>query len=139
MPTARDGAVPWYRRSSGVLPRQDPRGAISVEIAAALNDVAGAVASARCMDDVLATIADRARWITGAEKAVAVLTDETGDSLDVDTVVVRGELARHLQGSGWLGPLRMQERVDQFGGWRAVESRPSEGTARAVVRHTGSD
>ncbi len=101
---AREDSVPWYRRFSGAIPREDPRGAISVEIAAALNDVAGAVASARCMDDVLATIADRARRITGAEKAAVVLTDETGESLDVDTVVVRGELARHLQ-DWWLARL----------------------------------
>lgn len=104
MPVSRDTAVPWYRRLSNVLPRQDPRGAISIEIAAALNDVAGAVASARCMDDVLATVADRARRITGAEKAAVVLTDETGEGLDVDTVVVRGELARHLQ-DWWLARL----------------------------------
>ena len=40
---ARDDAVPWYRRSSGVLRCHDPRGAISVGITAALDDVAGVV------------------------------------------------------------------------------------------------
>jgi len=105
-PAPKDDAVPWYRRLGGA-PREDPRGAISVEIAAALNDVAGAVASARCMDDVLATIADRAKRITGAEKAAVVLTDETGESLDVDTVVVRGQLTRHVQ-DWWL------QRLDEL-------------------------
>jgi two-component system sensor histidine kinase DegS len=90
-------SAPWYRRLTGASSRPDSRDAINTEIVAALNDVAGAVASARNVDDVLATIAERAKRITGAEKAAVVLTDETGESLDVDTVVVRGELARHLQ------------------------------------------
>ena len=99
--SAPKGDGPWYRRLSTVLPRQDYRRAINAEIVAALNDVAGAVASARGADDVLTTIAERAKQITNAEKAAVVLVDDTGESLDVDTVVVRGEMARHLQ-DWWL-------------------------------------
>lgn len=101
---SRDGGVPWYRRLRGGFPRQDAREAINTEIVAALNDVAGAVASARSFDDVLATIADRAKRITKAEKAAVVLTDDSGEGLDVDTVVVRGEISRHVQ-DWWLARL----------------------------------
>jgi signal transduction histidine kinase len=100
-PVSKNEAVPWFRRLGGVFPHQDPRHVINAEIVAALNDVAGAVASARCVDDVLATIAERAKRITSAEKAAVVLIDETDESLDVGPVVVRGELARHVQ-DWWL-------------------------------------
>lgn len=94
-----DGSL--RRWLADVLPRHQSRRAANAEIIAALNDMTGAVAGAHGADDVLVTIADRAKQITNAEKAAVVLTDESGAGLDVDTVVVRGEMSRHLQ-DWWL-------------------------------------
>jgi len=130
VPAPTDQHVPWYRRLTGIAPRQDSRDAINTEIVAALNDVAGAVASARGVEDVLATIAERAKRLTDADKAAVVLTDETGDSLDAGTVVVRGEIARHLQ-DWWLQ--RLDELcVDTFATGEAVMERHEEDQAWLV-------
>jgi signal transduction histidine kinase len=111
----------WFRRLAGILPRQDTRRTINAEIIAALNDVAGAVAGAHGAHDVLVTIADRAKQITQAEKAAVVLTNETADALGVDTVVVRGEMARHLQ-DWWLA--RLDElRAETFASGETVMER----------------
>jgi signal transduction histidine kinase len=124
---ASSGERSWFRRIAGVLPHQEIRRNISAEIIAALDDVAGAVAGAHGAHDVLATIADRAKQITQAEKAAVVLTDETAEGLDVETVVVRGEMARHPQ-DWWLERLDAL-RVEAFASGETVMERHGEDDA----------
>lgn len=91
-----------------------------------LNEVAGAVSTAMSVEEVLDVIVDRAKLITGADKAVLVLTDDHGESLDFDSMVVRGARDQHLQ-SWW------QERLEAIGthlsqaGEVLIEEHPEHG------------
>ncbi len=80
------------------------RGKRQAELITALNDVASAVSSTLSLDDVLETIVSRAKVITNTEKAALVLTQEHSDSLDAETLVVRGSRAEHPE-EWWAGEL----------------------------------
>lgn len=68
-----------------------------LDLVAILNEVAGAVSSAMEVEDVLRIIVDQAKQVTDTEKAVLVLTDQHHDTLDLDTLVVRGSRSVHAQ------------------------------------------
>jgi signal transduction histidine kinase len=105
-PTGPDGgrvvALPGKMASTGVkrlwtsLMGSSTRRA-PTELIAALNDVASAVSSTISLDEVLETIVERAKWLTNTEKAALILVHENTDSLDADTIVVRGRREQHLQ------------------------------------------
>lgn len=67
------------------------------ELITSLNEVADAVSSALGVEEVLECIIARAKRISDTDKAVMVLTDEHGDRLDMDTIMVRGRRQQHLQ------------------------------------------
>lgn len=92
--------------ASMILGKQRPHG--QVDLIASLNEVADAVSSALGIEQVLECIVERAKRISDTDKAVLVLTDEHGSSLDMDTIMVRGRRQQHLQ-EWW------QERLDALG------------------------
>lgn len=67
-----------------------------------LNDVAAAVSSTLSVDEVLRTIVERAKRVTNTDKAVLLLTSEHGESLDFETLNVRGAIAEHPE--DWWSP-----------------------------------
>jgi len=67
------------------------------ELVASLNEVADAVSSALSLEQVLECIVDRVKRISDADKAVLVLTNEHDDTLDMETIVVRGNQQQHPQ------------------------------------------
>jgi signal transduction histidine kinase len=67
------------------------------ELISSLNEVAYAVSSAMSVSDMLEVIVDRAKLITDTDKAVLVLSDDHGDGLDLETIVVRGRREQHEQ------------------------------------------
>ncbi len=67
------------------------------DLIAALNDVASAVSSTIALDTVLDTIVERAKRITNTDKAALVLTHDHSESLDNDTLVVKGSRDEHPQ------------------------------------------
>lgn len=91
-----------------------------------LNEVAGAVSSARSVDEIVATIVRRAKDITDSDKAILLLTEEHSRHLDLDTIVVRGRRLQH--GEEWWGPMldRLGERVFSAG-QPCVERHPEFG------------
>jgi signal transduction histidine kinase len=64
---------------------------------ATLHEVADALSTARCVEDVLQAIVDRAKSITNTDKAVLLLTDDHDANLDLATMVVRGARVQHSQ------------------------------------------
>jgi len=95
------------------------------ELIATLNEVADAVSSAMSVEAVLDVIVDRAKRITDTDKAVLVLTDEHGEQLDLDTIVVRGRRGQHAQ-EWWESRLEsLGERVFETGE-PAMEPHPEE-------------
>ena len=107
----KGGLVPLYRRNDhtvdvrmgahrrwydSLLPAGRRR--TQSELIAALNDVAAAVSSTISLDEVLETIVERAKWITNTEKAALLLTEDHSQSLDIDTLVVKGSREEHPQG-----------------------------------------
>ncbi len=75
------------------------------ELLASLNDVASAVSSTLSVDEVLNTIVDRAKRVTSTQKAVLLLTGEHSETLDFDTLTVRGS-RDELPESWWAGRIR---------------------------------
>lgn len=75
---------------------------------ASLNEVADAVSSAIVVEEVLECIVERAKSISDTDKAVLVLTDDHGSTLDMETLVVRGRRSQHPQ-EWW------QERLEALG------------------------
>lgn len=86
----------------------DRRRAPQAELISTLNEVADAVSSALSVEEVLEVIVERAKRVTDTEKALLVLADEHSERLDIDTIVVRGQRARHPQ-EWW------QTRLEQLG------------------------
>ncbi len=107
-PNPSDSVTARPNRSAGLVERlravgrrytahgrdSDP---IELDLIATLTEVAEALSSAMKVEDVLDIIVDRAKAITDTDKAVLVLTDRHDDSLDMDTLVVRGSRSEHLQ------------------------------------------
>jgi signal transduction histidine kinase len=83
------GPRPFWRRGSSR--------SHEAELIASLNDVASAVSSKLSLEEVLRTIAERAKLVTNTDKAALVLTGSHGESLDLDTLVVRGQRSEHPQ------------------------------------------
>jgi len=78
------------------------------ELITSLNEVAEAVSSAISIEEALSAIVERAKRVTDTDKAVLVLTDEHGDGLDLETIVVRGRRQQHPQ-EWW------QQRLEELG------------------------
>jgi len=92
------GAKPWWRR----LGRRNGTVGIHDQLIASLNDVAAAVSSTLSVDEVLKTIVERAKRVTNTDKAVLLLTSEHGETLDFETLNVRGAIAEHPE--DWWSP-----------------------------------
>jgi signal transduction histidine kinase len=92
------GATPWWRR----LGRRNGTVGIHDQLIASLNDVAAAVSSTVSVDEVLKTIVERAKRVTNTDKAVLLLTAEHGETLDFETLNVRGAIAEHPE--DWWSP-----------------------------------
>lgn len=96
-----DGAAGLVERLRSVgkryIPRSRASDPIELDLIATLTEVAEALSSAMRVEEVLDIIVDRAKAITDTDKAVLVLTDQHDDSLDLDTLVVRGSRSQHLQ------------------------------------------
>lgn len=89
---------PWWRRlgrGNGLTTPHD-------QLLNSLNDVAAAVSSTLSVDEVLKTIVERAKRVTNTDKAVLLLTEEHSDTLDFDTLNVRGARAEHPE--DWWSP-----------------------------------
>jgi signal transduction histidine kinase len=86
------GVKRWWAHLTSTPTRRRP-----TELIAALNDVAAAVSSTIALDEVLETIVERAKWLTNTEKAALVLVHEHTDTLDDETVVVRGRREQHSE------------------------------------------
>ncbi len=85
--------------------RMSPRRLLQDELLASLNDVASAVSSTLSVDEVLNTIVDRAKRVTSTQKAVLLLTTDHSDTLDFDTLTVRGS-RDELPEEWWAGKIR---------------------------------
>ncbi len=94
---ARSRAPGWVRR---LCARFTSRAAAD-DLLASLNDVASAVSSTLSVDDVLSTIVERAKKVTDTQKAVLLLTSEQSETLDFDTLTVRGSRLEHPE--AWWG------------------------------------
>lgn len=103
-PSGFDGVV---RAARGLF---RPRGVLQAELIATINEVADAVSSAMNVAEVLDVIIDRAKRITDTDKAVLVLADEHGETLDLDTIMVRGRRGQHEQ-TWW--EARLNELADR--------------------------
>ncbi|MGV8083358.1 MAG: histidine kinase [Coriobacteriia bacterium] len=77
------------------------------ELIEMLGEIADVVSSAS-VEAVLAGVAARAKRVTDTDKAAIVLADPLGVRLDLDTIVVRGQRAVHLQ-QWW------QDRLEELG------------------------
>lgn len=98
---------PWWRRlgrRNGVVTPHD-------QLLNSLNDVASAVSSTLSVDEVLKTIVERAKRVTNTDKAVLLLTTEHGETLDFDTLNVRGARAEHPE--DWWSP-RLQAMASEI-------------------------
>ncbi len=95
-----DGGAPFAELIRGLGARLSHR-RTQAELIRSLNDVASAVSSKLSIDDVLDTIVERAKRITNTDKAVLVLTAEHSESLDAETMVVRGSRDEHPE--SWWG------------------------------------
>ena len=89
---------PWWRR----LGRRNGTVGMHDQLIASLNDVASAVSSTLSVDEVLKTIVERAKRVTNTDKAVLLLTSEHGETLDFETLNVRGAIAEHPE--DWWSP-----------------------------------
>ena len=89
---------PWWRR----LGRRNGTAGMHDQLIASLNDVAAAVSSTVSVDEVLRTIVERAKRVTNTDKAVLLLTSEHSETLDFDTLNVRGARAEHPE--DWWSP-----------------------------------
>ena len=78
------------------------------ELITSLNEVAEAVSSAISIEEALSAIVERAKRVTDTDKAVLILTDEHGDQLDLETIVVRGRRQQHPQEWWW-------QRLEELG------------------------
>jgi signal transduction histidine kinase len=90
-----------------------------------LNEVAGAVSSAMSVNDVLDVIIERAKRVTETDKAILVLSDDHGEGLDLDSIVVRGSRQQHTQ-EWWEG--RLLDVADRIfdAGKPQIERHPSQ-------------
>ncbi len=84
-------------RRKGLFGRFESHRTRQAELIASLTDVASAVSSTLSVEDVLATIVDRAKRVTNTDKAILMLTAEDSEELDLETLVVRGRRDQHLQ------------------------------------------
>ena len=92
---------------------------------AVLNEVADAVSSAMSVEEVLDVIVDRAKRITDTDKAMLVLSEEHSQTIDLDTLVVRGRRDQHAQ-QWWQSRLEvLGERLFQRGE-PLIEEHPAE-------------
>ncbi len=96
----RDTRSLFTNITRGVFARVNHR-RIQAELITSLNDVAAAVSSKLSVDEVLDTIVERAKRITNTDKAVLILTTDHTETLDVDTMVVKGSRDEHLE--SWWG------------------------------------
>ncbi len=87
-----------------VRPRRN-RGASAGELLEALQDVASAVSSTLSVEEVLDTVVSRTKLLTGTDKAVIMLTSEQSETLDPDTLTVRGRRDTHAE-SWWIERVR---------------------------------
>lgn len=98
------------------------------ELLEALNDVASAVSSTLSVEEVLDTVVDRAKLLSGTDKTVLMLTSDHSEGLDPDTLTVRGRRDTHAE-SWWLERVRALapgvlnagvpqiEQVEERGAW----------------------
>ncbi|MBS3956507.1 MAG: GAF domain-containing sensor histidine kinase [Clostridiales bacterium] len=71
----------------------------------ALNDVASAVSSRLSVEDILDTVVDRAKLLSGTDKTAIVLAAEREGSLDYETLTVRGRRDTHPE-EWWIERVR---------------------------------
>lgn len=100
------GTRPWWRRLGG----QNGAHGTNHELLASVNEVAAAVSSTLSVDEVLESIVTRAKRVTNTDKTVLLLTSEFSDTLDFDTLNVRGARDEHPE--EWWGP-RVRSLADE--------------------------
>jgi signal transduction histidine kinase len=100
------GSRPWWRR----LGRANGTTGMHDQLLNSLNDVAAAVSSTLSVDEVLKTIVERAKLVTNTDKAVLLLTSEHSETLDFETLNVRGARAEHPE--DWWSP-RLQAMASE--------------------------
>ena len=99
------GSVAAGTRNLIARVRPGRRTASASELLDALQDVASAVSSTLSVEEVLETVVSRAKLLSGTDKAVLMLTSEQSETLDAETLTVRGRRDTHAQ-EWWIERVR---------------------------------